>query len=174
MIRHVTASAIAAVAFAALAGSASADVTFLDKQQPLEFMVHRLVGTKVLNAQAEEIGEVKDIVVNTQGTATAVVIGVGGFLGIPEKLVAVPFASVEIGDVVQSSRVVVLSATKDQLKAAPAYVGTDPAMADRAKQKASDWFAAAKAKVTELAKKASDKAKEMAAPKDGAATPAPK
>jgi len=165
MIRHVTASAIAALAFAAFAQAASADVVFLDKQQPLEFMTHRLVGNKVLNAQAEEIGDVRDVIVNTQGTATAVVIGVGGYLGIAEKLVAVPFASVEIGDVVQSSRVVVVPVTKDQLKAAPTFAGTDPAMTDRAKQTASDWFAAAKSKALDLAKKAQDKAKELAAPK---------
>ena len=180
MIRPITALATAAVALAALAGTASAaGVTFLDKQQSYEILAHRLVGTKVLNSQAEEIGDVKDIIFNGQGTATGVVIGVGGLLGIPEKLVAVPFASVQIGEVVQSSRVVVLDATKDELKAAPAYSASEPATADRVKQKASDWLAVAKAKVIELskmaaekAKAATEKAKEMAAPKDGAA-PAP-
>jgi len=135
-------------------------------------MAHRLVGTAVLNAQAEQIGEVKDIVVNGQGTAVAVVIGVGGYLGVAEKLVAVPFAQIQIGDVVQSSRVVVLDASKDALKSAPAYVGTDPALVDRAKQKASDWLAVAKAKAIEYAKIASEKAKALSAPKDGTA-PAP-
>ena len=172
MPRHHTAFAIAAVAFAALAGSAvAAPVTFVDKQQAGEWLAHRLVGTKVLNAQAESIGEVKDVVVDKSNVVTTVVIGVGGFLGIPEKLVAVPINAIQIGDVVQSSRIVVLDTTKDALKAAPAYAATDPAMTDRVKQKASDWMSAAKAKVMELSKAASDKAKEMSAPKD--ATPAP-
>ncbi len=173
MIRHVSASALAAVAFAALAGSALADVTFLDKSQDREFLAHRLVGTRVLNGQAEDIGDVKDVVINSQGTATGFVIGVGGFLGIGDKLVAVPFSAVEIGDVVAGSRVVVVPVTKEQLKAAPAFTSTDPSMADRAKQKASEWLASAKSKAMELAKKAEEKAKELAAPKDGAA-PAPK
>ncbi|MEQ1696385.1 MAG: PRC-barrel domain-containing protein [Hyphomicrobiaceae bacterium] len=173
MIRNHTAFAIAAIAFAAVAGSAvAAPVTFLEKQQAGEWLAHRLVGTKVLNSQAEEIGSVKDVVVDKAGTVTAVVVGVGGFLGIPEKLVAVPVNQIHIGDVVQSSRVVVLDATKEALKAAPTYSATDPAMPDRVKQKASDWMAAAKAKVMDLSKAASEKAKEMTAPKDGAA-PAP-
>lgn len=174
MIRHTTVWATAALALAAFGTAASAaDVTFLEKQQPYEFLAHRLVGTKVLNAQAEEIGDVKDIIINGQGTATGIVVGVGGFLGIADKLVAVPFSAIQIGDVVQSSRVVVLDTTKDALKAAPAYAATDPAMADRVKQKASDWLSVAKAKVMELTKAASDKAKQLSAPKDAAPAPAP-
>lgn len=173
MIRNHIALAIAAVAFAAVAGSAvAAPVTFIEKQQAGEWLAHRLVGTKVLNGVAEEIGDVKDVVVDKNGAVVAVVVGVGGFLGIPEKLVAVPLAQIHVGDVVQSSRVVVLDTTKDALKAAPAYAATDPAMPDRVKQKASDWMAAAKTKVMELSKVAAEKAKQMTAPKDGAA-PAP-
>jgi sporulation protein YlmC with PRC-barrel domain len=173
MIRHHTAFAIAAVALAALAGSAVAGpVTFIEKQQSGEWLSHRLVGTKVLNAQAEEIGEVKDVVIDAKGAVTAVVVGVGGFLGIPEKLVAVPYDAIHIGEVVQSSRVVVLDVTKDALKAAPAYGASDPAMTDRVKQKASDWLAVAKTKVMELSKMAADKAKQLSAPKDGAPAPA--
>ena len=86
-----------------------------------------------------------------------------------------PYSAIQVGEVVQSSRVVVLDVTKDALKAAPTYAATDPGTADRVKQKASDWMTAAKAKVMELSKAAADKAKEMSAKKDGApagATPA--
>ena len=174
MIRFTPACAAAALALAAMVGPAyAAPVTFIEKQQAGEWLAHRLAGTKVLNAQAEEIGDVKDVVVGKDGAVTAVVVGVGGFLGIADKLVAVPFSAIQIGDVVQSQRVIVLDATKDALKAAPAYAATDPAMADRVKQKASDWLSMAKAKVLELTKAASEKAKEMSAPKDAAPAPAP-
>ena len=174
MIRPSTVFAFAALSLAAFVGQATAaPVTFIDKQQAGEVLTHRLVGTKVLNAQAEEIGEVKDVVIDAKGAVTAVVVGVGGFLGIPEKLVAVPYSAIQIGEVVQSSRIVVLDASKDALKAAHAYDATDPAMTDRVKQKASDWLAVAKAKVMELSKMASDKAKQLAAPKDAPAAPAP-
>lgn len=191
MTRHSSAFALAAVAFAACAASiatapaqAASALVFIEKQQPGEWLAHRLVGTKVLNASAEAIGEVKDVVIDKNGAVSTIVIGVGGFLGIPEKLVAVPAGVVQIGDVVQSSRIVVLDVTKEALKAAPAYVPTDPSATERVKQKATDWLAAAKAKALELGKAASDKAKaltkeatekakEMSAPKDAAPAPAP-
>ncbi len=180
MIRHYFTFAVAAVVLAALGGAAAAvaaPVTFLGKQEPGEWLAHRLVGSKVLNAQAEEIGEVKDVVVDKAGQVAAVVVGVGGFLGIPEKLVAVPYSAIHVGDVVQSSRVVVLDTTKDALKAAPTYAATDPGTAERVTQKASDWMTAAKAKVLELSKMAAEKAKQLSAPKDappvGTTTPAP-
>jgi sporulation protein YlmC with PRC-barrel domain len=181
MIRTHTAFATLAVAIAAMGATPvafAAPVTFIATQQPGEWLAHRLVGSKVLNAQAEDIGTVKDVVVDKLGAVSAVVVGVGGFLGIPEKLVAVPYNAIHVGDVVQSSRVVVLDATKDALTAAPAYVATDPGTTERVTQKASDWMTAAKAKVMELSKMAADKAKEMSAPKDapasGSTTPATK
>ena len=175
MIPRHTAFALVAFSLAATTGAATAaPVTFIDKQKDGEVLTHRLVGTKVLSASAEDIGEVKDVVIDKNGAVSAVVVGVGGYLGIPEKLVAVPYNAIHIGDVIQSSRVVVLDTTKDALKAAPSYEATEPAMTDRVKQKASDWMTSAKAKVMELSKMAAEKAKEMSAPKDAApAAPAP-
>lgn len=172
MIRRHTAFALVALGLTAAIGAAhAAPVTFIDKQHDGEVLTHRLVGTKVLSASAEEIGEVKDVVIDKTGAVAAVVVGVGGYLGIADKLVAVPYTAIHIGDVIQSSRVVVLDTTKDALNAAPNYSATEPAMTDRVKQKASDWMTSAKAKVMELSKMAAEKAKEMSAPKD--ATPAP-
>jgi sporulation protein YlmC with PRC-barrel domain len=169
--RHA-AFALAALATATLPAQA-ASVSFLSGQSSGEWLSHRLVGTKVLNIKAEEIGTVKDVVVDSKGAVSAVVIGVGGIAGIPEKLVGVPYSAIQVGDVVQSSRVVVLDSTKEAMKAAPAYKVTDPGTTERVKQKASDWYGAAKEKVMELTKAAQEKAKQMSAPKDPAATPAP-
>ena len=40
-----------------------------------------------------KIGGVDDILIDKEGRVTAVIIGVGGFLGMGEKDVAVPFSS---------------------------------------------------------------------------------
>ena len=48
------------------------------------------------------------------------VIGIGGFLGIGEKHVAVPFDDVK-SEVDNNKHVLVVDATKDQLMAAPAF-----------------------------------------------------
>src|SRR5512133_3824625 len=44
----------------------------------------------------DNVGEVMDVLVDREGKATALIIGVGGFLGAGEKDVAVPFNSVQI------------------------------------------------------------------------------
>lgn len=172
MIRSRTALALAAATFVMSAVPASA-ITFVEAQRPGEWLAHKLVGTKVLNAAAEEIGEVKEVVLDAKGQASVVVIGVGGFLGLPEKLVGVPYSDVQIGEVVQSSRVVVVDTNKDALKAAPGYTATDPGTAERVSARASDWYEKTKAKVLELTKAAADKAKEMSQGST-TTTPAPK
>ena len=43
-------------------------------------------------ANNENIGEINDVLINRNGQVVAVIIGVGGFLGIGEKDVAVPMS----------------------------------------------------------------------------------
>ena len=50
----------------------------------------------VYDPQDNKIGEVMDVLVDGQGKATALIIGVGGFLGAGEKDVAVPFNAVQM------------------------------------------------------------------------------
>jgi sporulation protein YlmC with PRC-barrel domain len=164
----------AALTFATAAGAA--DVTFLAKQSSTEWLAGRLVGTDVMNGKGEIIGKVNDVVVNPVGQTQAVVVGVGGFLGVGSKNVAVPYSAIRIGDIVESRRLVVLDVTKDQLAAAPSYVATDPGTADRLKKKASDWAKIAKDQAISLSKQAADKVQEireqMSQPSAGTA-PAP-
>ena len=47
------------------------------------------------NAQGENLGEINNVIINEKGDVVAVVIGVGGFLGIGEKNVGVPFDELE-------------------------------------------------------------------------------
>lgn len=51
----------------------------------------RLVGVEVIGADNTRIGETEEILLDTTGRIAGVVIGIGGFLGIGEKRVAVPF-----------------------------------------------------------------------------------
>lgn len=55
----------------------------------------KLAGVPVLNNNHESIGAVSDLIVGLDGKAEAVVIGAGGFLGMGEHLVAVPFDKVK-------------------------------------------------------------------------------
>lgn len=71
---------------------------------------------------AEEIGNITDLVFNEDGKITAVVIGVGGFLGIGEKSVGVDFASLEFTIAADNTERWVLPTTADELNTAPDFV----------------------------------------------------
>jgi sporulation protein YlmC with PRC-barrel domain len=51
----------------------------------------KLVGLKVYNDANESLGSISDLLTDKSGNIKAVVLGVGGFLGVGEHLVAVPF-----------------------------------------------------------------------------------
>lgn len=103
------ASAVSLPVFAA-ATSQSAD----------EFRTSQLVGTKVYNGAGDNIGSVEDIILKPDGTLDAVVLSVGGFLGIGDKYVAVPFSNLKISRD-NGSLKIVTEGTKDSLKALPDY-----------------------------------------------------
>jgi len=58
----------------------------------------KLVGLNVYNDSNESIGSINDLLTDKNGDIKAVVIGVGGFLGIGEHLVAVPMDKVKFVD----------------------------------------------------------------------------
>jgi hypothetical protein len=55
------------------------------------------------------------------GKINAVIVGVGGFLGVGEKNVAVPFSSLKVAEK-NGSRYLVLETNKEALQTAPGYV----------------------------------------------------
>jgi sporulation protein YlmC with PRC-barrel domain len=67
---------------------------FLTRIEPDQIQASRLIGTTVVGQNNEAIGDINDVIVDRNGQAVAVVVGVGGFLGIGEKDVAVPFQAV--------------------------------------------------------------------------------
>ncbi len=88
-----------------------------------QILASTLIGKAVYsgpNDDAERIGDVNDVVLAPNGTADAVIIGVGGFLGIGEKDVAVDFSRVNWVDR-DGDRWIVVEASKEDLEAAPAF-----------------------------------------------------
>lgn len=67
-----------------------------------------------------KIGTINDVLVDKDGRVTALMIGVGGFLGMGEKDVAVPFAALH-GTEKNGKWYLVMNTTKDALKSAPGY-----------------------------------------------------
>lgn len=78
-----------------------------------------LIGETVYNSMgddAEAIGDVNDLVVNPEGQIQAVIVGVGGFLGIGEKDVALEYDLLAINDV-DGDEVLVIETTAEALEA---------------------------------------------------------
>jgi sporulation protein YlmC with PRC-barrel domain len=68
---------------------------FMTKMEASQMMASDLIGTRVVSTNNESIGDINDVIVDRNGQIMAAVVGVGGFLGIGEKDVAVPFKSLE-------------------------------------------------------------------------------
>jgi sporulation protein YlmC with PRC-barrel domain len=58
----------------------------------------KIVGLSVYNDNNESLGTINDVLVDRSGNTKAVVLGVGGFLGVGEHLVAVPFEKIKFVD----------------------------------------------------------------------------
>lgn len=93
-----------------------------------DVLVTHLVGETVFSSaddDAEEIGTITDMVVTSGIGISAVVVSVGGFLGVGEKDVAVDFAQLEWTSLEDGSRRWVLATTAEALLAAPAFIWAD-------------------------------------------------
>lgn len=77
-------------------GQARAAQQPLAAPSPGQMLGSDLEGTSVYGANNENIGDISDVVIDREGRVVAVIVGVGGFLGIGEKDVAVPFRALEI------------------------------------------------------------------------------
>jgi sporulation protein YlmC with PRC-barrel domain len=68
---------------------------WITQEQPGHWRTSKLEGLNVYNNNNESIGEIKDLLVDNSGKIQTVVIGVGGFLGLGEHHVAVPFDQIK-------------------------------------------------------------------------------
>lgn len=78
-----------------------------------------VLGMDVQNGQQEEIGEVDDLIITEDNTVVHAVVSVGGFLGMGDKLVTVPYSELQLP--ADKSAYVVYNATKEQLEAKPEF-----------------------------------------------------
>jgi hypothetical protein len=63
----------------------------------------KMIGLNVYNDSNEKLGSISDMLLNKSGKINAAVIGVGGFLGVGERLVAVSFDKLKFVDTPVSS-----------------------------------------------------------------------
>ena len=74
----------------------------------------------VYDAHDSKIGDIRDVLLEKSGQVAAVILGVGGFLGIGEKDVAVPFNAIRVTEK-DGKRYLVMDTTKEALQSAKGY-----------------------------------------------------
>lgn len=82
--------------------------------------VSKLLNTTVRNDANESVGSINDVLIDKSGKVAAVIVGVGGFLGIGERNVAMSFDQVHVHND-NGTLVATASVTKDQLRQVPEW-----------------------------------------------------
>ena len=99
--------------------------TFASTQAADEWRSSKLVGQTVYNDANERIGDINDLILGPDGKISHAVIGVGGFLGMGEKLVGVSFSDLKLNRDADGAMRVTLSSTKEALENAPDFKYSD-------------------------------------------------
>lgn len=95
---------------------------YLTEQGTDQIASSTYVGQTVYNSADESIGEISDLIFEQNGGIEAAVIGVGGFLGIGQKNVAVPFGNISIQQMPESDELkLTTTETAETLEAAPEF-----------------------------------------------------
>lgn len=103
------------------AGNAPVPETVLNKNK-----VQGTLGKDVRSSSGEDMGRIVDIIVDRAGGPRAAVIDFGGFLGVGSRKIAVDWNALHFAPDGDSSQVITLDLTRDQVKAAPEYTDKKP------------------------------------------------
>jgi sporulation protein YlmC with PRC-barrel domain len=104
----------------ALAATDSGNAAVLQTVPDDAMTVSNVYKQDVYDTKENKIGDVNDVLLDKDGRITAVIIGVGGFLGVGEKDVAVPFNSLKMAEK-DGDAYLVMNTTKETLEGAPGY-----------------------------------------------------
>lgn len=104
LVKYITA-ALAGTALLATVASAQTPTATTDRANTAasasessfhgDWRASKVVGLSVYNDNNESVGSINDLLTDRNGNIKAVVLGVGGFLGVGEHLVAVPFDKIK-------------------------------------------------------------------------------
>lgn len=88
-----------------------------------DWRASKLIGARVVGPDDKSIGDINELLIAEDGGVDAVVVGVGGFLGIGEKNVAIPFDSLNVQRQADSDEIeeISVSFSKEELENAPKF-----------------------------------------------------
>ncbi len=165
----IAALMIAMSPLAAETNASDAPITYVGQQNQSEVLGTDFIGSSVTTKDGQPVGKISNLVFDQDGRIELAVIGVGGFLGLGEKEVAVPFEAIK-SDTVNNKHVFVIDATKDDLKAAPAFKSLDEqAFKERVavwRAKAAESWAQIKSRTAKAYEDAKNRVNEARQPAD--------
>lgn len=103
--------------------SAAGDATYLTEQSETQVSANDYIGKQIYNANNESIGDVNNLILEENGGIVAAVVGVGGFLGIGEKDVALKMSKISMARDAEKNNDVRLTTTEtaEALQSAPEF-----------------------------------------------------
>lgn len=89
--------------------------------QPADTLASKLMKATVYNNEGQRIGDIEDLLIDQGRNIGAVIIGVGGFLGLGERYISLPPSSVVLTPQANGSYRAVINATQDSVRTAPEF-----------------------------------------------------
>ena len=77
----------------------------------------KIIGASIVNDTNDKIGTIDDLIINRADRVPYAIVSVGGFLGMGDRLVAVPMQELQFS----MDKTLLSGATKDMLKALPEF-----------------------------------------------------
>jgi sporulation protein YlmC with PRC-barrel domain len=102
----------------------------MTSQEPTVLSATTVIGDRVVNPQGEDLGKIEEVMLDINDDRIAyAVLSFGGFLGLGDKLFAVPWGALQLD---AENHRFVLDESKERLQNAPGFDKDDwPDMADR-------------------------------------------
>ncbi|SPJ25137.1 PRC-barrel domain-containing protein [Palleronia abyssalis] len=97
-----------------------------------------MMGATVFSADGESVGDIADLIITMDGTVEGVVIGVGGFLGIGQKSVAIEMSQLQVMENEDGTPRLTTDATREDLEAAPEFVTAQEQRQQQEMQESAD------------------------------------
>jgi|GEM_PF-3004947 len=88
---------------------------------PTDMRMSQLIGSDVRNLQNDDIGEIEDVIFDNNRNLRAVIVSVGGFLGIGERHIAIDPSSMVVSRNEDGDVEAVVNTTRDDLRNAPEF-----------------------------------------------------
>jgi sporulation protein YlmC with PRC-barrel domain len=88
---------------------------------PTDMRMSQLIGSDIRNLENDDVGEIEDIIFDHNRNLRAVIVSVGGFLGIGQRQVAIDPSSIVVSRNEDGDVEAVMNTTRDDLRNAPEF-----------------------------------------------------